>query len=114
MALADVFCRWRVCKPKPSHPGSHQQPLLRQQPIQGMLERQVGLSINGHTCRIKGKEQKVWLGGQRTCPVTPENPVCSSTLTLGTAFDDIELKGDLDVHWSGRGSSQRDGQINSN
>lgn len=63
---------------------------------------------------MQNQRPRVWLGGQRTCPVTPENPVYSSALTLVTAIDDIELKGDLDVHSGGRGSSQRDGQINSN
>lgn len=52
-------------------------------------------------------------GGWSTLPVTLEDPVYSFGLALVTTFDVTELKGDLNVVWSGIGSC-RDGQINSN
>lgn len=33
-------------------------------------------------------------------PVTPGNPAYSSGLAPATVFD-VEMKGDLDVHWGG-------------
>lgn len=40
--------------------------------------------------------------------MTLSNPVHSSRLAPITAFDVLELKGDLDVHWGGVGGACRE------
>lgn len=87
-----------VCKPKPTHPGSHPAPPL-QQPIQGMLVGQGGLSIHGHSGRVKGLAEKERVGGWPILPMTPRNPVHSSGLAQVTTTDVLELRDDPDVHW---------------